>query len=199
MKLDDLKQDWQQNIATDSTADNLEEVISMLEKEAAQIDKEVKRRDILEISISLLLIPCWIYGLVNSTSTMQIAGFCLAIMACLYIPYKLVVAKQVEPQKSDNVRAFLLNEKQKNSQQKQLLESIVWWYITPLMTAILLITLGGSVNEAGIPSISSSLSFYYGILAILIVCIYFTNKRAAKKKFTPLLENIEQRLAELSN
>ena len=43
MKLDDLKQDWQQAIETESTPDNLTEVIDMIEQQTTKVDKEIKR------------------------------------------------------------------------------------------------------------------------------------------------------------
>lgn len=199
MKLDDLKNDWQQAITSDEAPDNLTEVISMLEKETSKIDKEIKRRDIVEIAIALLLIPVWIYGLLNSASTIQTIGCWIAIASGLYIPYKLMSAKKVTSTTNDSIKEFLLNEKQKLSQQKQLLESIVWWYIAPITAAILLITLGANVDESGIPQISEQMTTYYGFVALLIVGIYFLNKRAAKKKFGPLLDKVEQRLAELAS
>jgi hypothetical protein len=199
MKLDDLKQDWQKNIEQVSAPENLNEVIQMLEKETTKIDKEIKRRDFLEISIALLLIPVWILGLFISKGSIQTIGYIIAIASCIYIPYKLISAKKVTAPKLSNIKAFLEREKQKISQQKQLLESIVWWYIAPLTLSIVLITLGGTVNEAGIPSMNDHLYFYYGCLTLLIVGIYFLNKRGAKKKFDPLLTNIEQRLTELNH
>ena len=90
-------------------------------------------------------------------------------------------------------------EKQKVAQQKQLLESVVSWYIAPLAISIVLITLGATVDTLGVPQIHSNLMVYYGFLVLLIVGIYLLNKRAAKKKFGPLLENIEKRLKELEN
>ncbi len=48
------------------------------------------------------------------------------------------------------------------------------------------------------PHITDYLTNYYGFLILLVVGIYFLNKRAAKKKFGPLLTNIEQRIAELN-
>jgi len=197
MKLDDLKQDWQETINTPSTENNLTEVIAMLEKETTKIDKEIKRRDIIEISIAMLLIPVWIYGLFISAGTLQTIGYIVALVACLYIPYRLVNAKKVSAPKDTSITAFLESEKQKVMQQKQLLESIVSWYIAPLATAIVLITLGSTVDAMGFPHLSDFLIQYYGLLALLIVGVYFLNKRAAKKKFGPLLENIEQRLSEL--
>ncbi|MEW6989757.1 hypothetical protein AADZ91_03620 [Colwelliaceae bacterium 6441] len=198
MKLDDLKQEWQQTVNTSCTEDNLTEVITALKKETTKIDKEIKRRDFLEISISIFLTPFWIFGLINSVSTMQTLGCWIALITSFYIPYKLVKAKQVPPTKNTSIKAFLLQEKQKLLQQKQLLESIVWWYIAPITTSIVLITLGATVDSSGSPMVNEHLTFYYGCLILLIVGIYFLNKRAAKKKFTPMLNNVEQRIAELA-
>lgn len=198
MKLDDLKHDWQSAIHSDSTPSDFDKVIDMLEQETTKIDKEIKRRDILEISIALLLIPVWTYGLVTSVSTMQSVGLVIAIISSLYIPYRLISARKVNAQKSDSIKAFLLQERQKLQQQKQMLESIVWWYIGPLTLAILLITLGSNVNEAGLPQVPANMYWYYGSVALLMVGTYLLNKRAAKKKFSPLLDNIEKRLAQIS-
>jgi len=199
MQLDDLKQDWQETVASQTSTESLTEVIATLEKQTTKIDKEIKRRDLLEISIAILLIPFWIYGLFNTVGTMQTMGYITAIVSCIYIPYKLLNAKKVSALKSSSVKDFLMREKQKVEQQKQLLESIVWWYIAPLTLSIILITLGSTATESSMFYVTDFLQKYYLFLAMLVIGIYFLNKRAAKKKFTPLLENIEQRLAELKN
>jgi H+/gluconate symporter-like permease len=198
MQLDDLKQDWKKTIQTPSSTNNLTEVITMLEKQTIKIDKEIKRRDLIEISIAILLIPVWIYGLFTSAGAIQTAGLILAILSCLYIPYRLMKAKKITSTKNTNIKTFLENEKQKVSQQKQLLESVVSWYIAPLSISIILITLGGTVDASGTPHLNDYLTNYYGFLVLLIIGVYLLNKRAAKKKFGPLLENIEQRLSELN-
>ncbi len=198
MKLDDLKQDWQQTINSSPVPDNLTEVITMLDQQTTKIDKEIKRRDVLEISIAILLIPVWFFGLWHSVGTMQTSGYLIAIIACIYIPYKLINAKKVTAVKTSSIKAFLEREQQKVKQQKQLLESIVWWYLAPLGLSIVLITLGATVNESGVPHLSDFLVQYYACLGLLLVGTYLLNKRAAKKKFAPLLQNIEQRLAELN-
>jgi len=198
MKLDDLKQDWQQTVKAPPLTADFKEVISVLEKETSKIDKEIKRRDILEISIAMLLIPVWVFGLVNSVSLIQTLGCWFAIATSLFVSYKLLRAKRVEAPRDASVKAFLETEKQKVQQQKQLLESIVWWYIAPITLSIVLITLGANVDSSGMPQITDFILKYYGALALLVVGGYLLNKRAARKKFGPLLTNIEQRLAELN-
>ena len=197
MKLDELKQGWQESIQNSTEPVVMNEVIAVLEQQTIKIDKEIKRRDILEISIALLLIPFWIFGLFTTAGTIQTVGLILAILSCLYIPYRLVQAKKLTVSKSTDNKSFLEREKQKISQQKELLETIVSWYIAPLTISIVLITIGATVDDAGIPHLSQFLIIYYGFVALLVIGIYLLNKRAAKKKFGPLLNKIEARLAEL--
>jgi len=40
---------------------------------------------------------------------------------------------------------------------------------------------------------------YYVFVVLLVIGIYFLNRRTAQKRFAPLLENIEQRLAEVDS
>lgn len=198
MNLDDLKSNWQEKMQSTGAPENLTEYITMLEQKTVKIDNDIKRRDRLEIGVALLLIPAWIFGLFVSVSLIQTLGFIVAIVSCLYIPYKLVQAKQIEPSKSDSTRAFLENERQKLVQQKQLLESVFWWYLGPLGLSIGLITLGATANEAGIPQPDIWLTTYLIAVIVLYASIYVMNKKAAKKKFTPLLENIDKKLSDIA-
>lgn len=197
MKLDDLKIGWKAEVEQTSEKIDLTNVIESLKKETTKLDKSVKRRDLLEISIAFLLIPVWVWKLFYSESLIQSVGLWIAILACLFIPYKMLKAKQVDVPKDDSLLAFLSVEKMKLENQKTLLESIIWWYIAPLMLAIVLITAGGTVNEAGIPQINEQLAIYYFFCGLLSVAVFFLNKRGAKKQFTPVLEKVNLRIKEL--
>lgn len=197
MQLDDLKQDWQNTLQSEPVPTNLTEFIANIEQQTSKIDKEVKRRDFLEISVAVLLVPFWVFGLYISVSTMQTIGCVVALAACIIVPYRLTIAKRIEARKCNSIKDFLLQEKQKLSQQKQMLESIAWWYIGPITTAILLITLGANVDASGIPQINERMAWYYIFLAILIIGVYALNKQAAKKKFGPLLDNVNKHLSDI--
>jgi Ca2+/Na+ antiporter len=198
MKLDDLKAGWKAEVKQSSAAIDLTNVIKSIEKETSKLDRTVKRRDILEISIAILLIPVWVWQLFVVDNLIQIIGLLVAIFACLFIPYKMIKAKQVEPQKDNSVLAFLEVEKIKLENQKKLLESIAVWYIAPLMLAIVLFTAGATTNEAGIPQIDESLAIYYFSCALFSVGVYWLNKRSAKKQFAPVLNKVNQRIKELT-
>lgn len=199
MKLDDLKENWKAEIASENNAQDLSPMIKLLAKETSKMDKSIKRRDIIEISIALLLIPAWSWKLFYSAGLVQSIGLCIAILACLYIPYKLMKAKQVDAPKDNSVMAFLQVEKTKIENQKKLLESVAVWYISPIFLAIILITLGATIDEGGMPRMTEQLAIYYGFCVLLVIGIYYLNKRAVKKQLVPLLDNVKQRINELNN
>ncbi len=199
MKFDDLKTGWKTEVEKTGKQQDLTRLVESLEKETKKLDKSIKRRDIMEISIALLLIPVWAWKLFSSASLLQTIGLWIAIVACIYIPYKLLKARQVESAKDDSLLAFLSVEKSKIEKQKELLETIAIWYLSPLMVAIILITAGGKVDDAGVPQISEQLMVYYLFCGVLYVGIYFLNKRAAKKKFAPLLDKVNQQIQELKS
>lgn len=197
MKLDDLKSGWKVEIAQKNKPVDLTDMVESLKKQTNKLDKSVKLRDWIEISIAFILIPVWSWKLFYSDSFLQSTGLWIAILACLFIPYKMIKAKQVDAPKNDSILGFLIREKIKLENQKKLLESIVVWYISPLMLAIVLITAGANVNSDGFPQINQSLAIYYVACALLSVGTYFLNKRAAQKQFSALLEKVNQRIAEL--
>ncbi len=199
MKFDDLKTGWKTEVEQAGEQQDLTSLVESLEKETNKLDKSVKRRDFMEISIALLLIPVWAWKLFSSASLLQTIGLWVAIIACLYIPYKLLKARQVESAKDDSLLSFLFVEKSKLEKQKQLLESVASWYLGPLTLAIILITAGARVDETGLPQISQQLAFYYLFVAVLYVGIYFMNKTAAKKKFAPLIDKVDQKIRELKS
>ncbi|RZM85430.1 hypothetical protein C3B51_00390 [Pseudoalteromonas rubra] len=198
MKLDDLKQNFEQQIQSSSSEAKLTLQVDELKAKTKKYQRDIKVRDFMEISISLLLIPVWLYGLSISVNWMQSLGCVLATLTSLYIPYKLLKARRLTPTKNDSLRAYLHQEQQRLAQQKQLLETIVWWYIAPVFVSVMLITLGANMDDEGVIRLESHMQVYYLLVLLGMVGIYFWNKRAAEKRFGPLLARVEQQLNELN-
>ncbi|WP_125779340.1 hypothetical protein [Pseudoalteromonas rubra] len=198
MKLDDLKQNFEQQIQSSSSEAKLTLQVDELKAKTKKYQRDIKVRDFMEISISLLLIPVWLYGLSISVNWMQSLGCVLATLTSLYIPYKLLKARRLTPCKDDSLRAYLHQEQQRLAQQKQLLETIVWWYIAPVFVSVMLITLGANMDDEGVIRLESHMQVYYLLVLLGMVGIYFWNKRAAEKRFGPLLTRVEQQLNELN-
>ncbi|QTL37505.1 hypothetical protein [Pseudoalteromonas viridis] len=199
MKLDDLKQNFEQQIQSSSSEAKLTLQVDELKAKTKKYQRDIRVRDFMEISISLLLIPVWLYGLSISVNWMQSLGCVLATLTSLYIPYKLLKARRLTPCKDDSLRVYLHQEQQRLAQQKQLLENIVWWYIAPVFVSVMLITLGANMDDEGVIRLESHMQVYYLLVLLGMVGIYFWNKRAAEKRFGPLLARVEQQLNELSD
>ncbi|MCG7534354.1 hypothetical protein [Pseudoalteromonas sp. OOF1S-7] len=199
MKLDDLKHNFEQQIADSSAEAQLALQVDELKAKTKKYQRDIKMRDFMEISISLLLIPVWLYGLTISANWVQSSGCILATLTSLYIPYKLLKARRLLPCKEDSIRAYLHQEQQRLAQQKQLLENIVWWYIAPIFISVMLITLGANMDDEGVIQLKPHMQLYYLLVLLGMVGIYFWNRRAARKRFGPLLERVEQQLNELND
>ena len=197
MKIDDLKSEWQSSMEQKSSPEDITLLVESMINETNKLEKEIKRRDILEISIAVMLIPFWLYGLFNSQGLIQSIGFVIGVLSCVLISYRLISAKKVEPAVDDSQYAFLMMQKQKLVQQKQLLENVFWWYLAPIALTIFLVTIGATVDEQGIPRLTEHLKYYYAAVSLFMVGAFFLNKHTVNKKFSPLIERVEQQLAEL--
>lgn len=200
MNLDDLKQTWQQQTQAEKISEKDKKMIAEIQQNSVKFDKKIKRRDLLETYIALLLVPIWAVSLFFSVSTLQTIGYIIAIVSCLYIPYRLRKAKQVvQPKNDENVRAHLLYQQRKLGNQLRLLKSVVSWYLMPILSALVFITLGGTVNEQGWPEINGALIAYFIGLGVLSVFIYVLNQKAVTKELQPEINEINEQLAELDN
>jgi len=199
MKLDDLKIEWQNEVAPDKIEENLSSGLELLEKETIKLDKLIKRRDILEISTALLLLPFWMYALLNSAGYIHTLGLCILIIACIFIPYKLLKAKQIDTRKDTNMRAFLEIEKLKVEKQKELTKTLVSWYLAPILIGVIIAHIGVKVDQSGIPQITTDAILYYAVCIVLSIGIYLLNKRGVKKHIDPILEKLNHSLQEMED
>ncbi len=197
MMFDDLKRDWQNEVAQKNNNTSLAFPSEPLEIEANKIDKLVKRQDIIEITTSTLFLPVITYLLLNSENAIQLTGYFIWIYVCIITPYKLVKARMIKVDKDNNMKSYLQAEKQKTIGQLDLLRTFVWWHIIPILVGLILVSAGSTMDESGALHISFSLKIYYSLCTLGAIGIYFYNKKMAKNKFKPLLDKINQRLDEI--
>lgn len=197
MKLDDLKQAWQQEVKVLDTKPEISQAIDAIEGETKKLDREIKFRDILESIIALALIPVFCYRMFHVHSLTEMAGTIVLTLSCLYIPYKLYKARKHHGSRLTSVKAFLELERDKVKAQMTLLGSVLTWYLLPLLTGIILVSLGVRVDELGHFVFDKVLIGYLSFVFVFFLLIWYVNVRTVRKKFQPILTKIEQRLAEL--
>jgi len=194
---DDLKLDWQNEVAQKNNNTSLAFSSEPLEIEANKIDKLVKRQDIIEITTAILFLPVITYLLLNSENAIQLTGYFIWIYVCIITPYKLVKARMIKVDKDNNMKSYLQAEKQKTIGQLDLLRTFVWWHIIPILVGLILVSAGSTLDETGTLHISFSLKIYYSFCTLGAIGVYFYNKKMAENKFKPLLDKINQRLDEI--
>jgi len=197
MMFDDLKLDWQNEVAQKNNNTSLAFSSEPLEIEANKIDKLVKRQDIIEITTAILFLPVITYLLLNSENAIQLTGYFIWIYVCIITPYKLVKARMIKVDKDNNMKSYLQAEKQKTIGQLDLLRTFVWWHIIPILVGLILVSAGSTLDETGTLHISFSLKIYYSFCTLGAIGVYFYNKKMAENKFKPLLDKINQRLDEI--
>lgn len=199
MKLDDLKHAWAEEVKVLDKKPEISLAIEALQSETQKIDRDIKRRDILESVIAFALVPVWIYGMFDFRSFIELAGLIILTLSCLYIPFKLRQARHKPLSKLTCIKAFLEHEKQKVQSQMTLLGSVVSWYLGPLFVGIILVRVGANFDQQGNFIINSMITHYLPLVVVFFLLVWGANVQAVKKKFKPMLEKIEQRLSELES
>jgi hypothetical protein len=197
MNFDALKTEWKSKTENEYNHAELKLAIQQLQKETKKIDRSILVRDVLEISASVVLLLISCFGVLNSSSVIQSIGFIIWIFTCILVPYKLIKTKQKTELKIDCMKAYLTNEKIKLNRQKRNLETVAWWYILPCLLGIIFVSAGVNVSANGLPIIDQPLLIYLIGCIFGALVIYFLNRHAARQKFQPLIDKIDQRLSEM--
>lgn len=197
MKLDELKQAWQDEVKVVEGQPDLSGAIDALERETDKIDRQVKLRDFIEIAIALIMVPFWIWRMNDAVHPMELAGLIDLTLVCLFIPYKLIMAKKVKASKLNSVRSFLVVKKRKIEGQIKLLGSIVNWYLLPIALGLIMLRAGHNMGKVDPVTVDLASLLYFAGGVALCLLVYFLTKREVKTKLQPVLDKLNKRLAQL--
>jgi len=188
----DFKQIWQAGNNKDFVKFKPEQISKEIISKLDKFNKAVKRNAYTEIVVAIILIPVFSYLAIEIPFVLSKIGAIIITLSLFLIIYKILQAQKKEMENFDlPMQEFLLNRKQQLLKQIQLIDSVLYWYILPPGIGVLLFVIGASANLLTlIISLVFALSVY--------VFIYIINKRAVKKRFKPLLEELENCINELN-
>ncbi len=170
-----------------------DKLMESLIKTSRRLDKQVERRDLLEIIAALILIVLFGWWLIALPGILAKTGSAFIIGGSLLIIYRLINAKKVKESDTmtSEVRRNLEISLKKVQSQIKLLNSVLWWYILPIFTGVILF------NLAFIKSFVSLVIFTL-ITAGIFGWIFYINKKAVRDYLRPIETNIKNALEELS-
>ncbi len=185
MNLDDAKTLWSSDteptddpMATRSLSDS--DILRLVKEQSEAFDQKIWRRDLME-SIAALAV-CLFFGwlawhdpspLVTAGSLVIVGGSALIFGRLRWARMRFAEAPADRP-----IKQRLQHERAKVDAQVRLLESVLGWYIAPLLIGLLLVTVGDNGW--------STFTFVYGAVVLLGAgWIYVLNQRAVRRSLRP--------------
>lgn len=187
-----LKQLWLNSTREQRVEINGEKLLESINQKILNMDKLIRRRDRLEIFVSVCMIPLFGWWLITVPQILGKVGAGIIMAACLLVIFRLIYARKVNVKEeiTSAIRYHLMVSLQRVRQQIKLLSTVLWWYLLPFFIGVICF-------YYSYPTTLISKVVYTIIVATLYGYIYYLNKRAVKKHLKPLEENLKKALDEL--
>jgi len=191
MNDDQLKKKWNQ-METDKKVlhYNIPITTSAMKTEMKRFEQRIQFRDCREILTASGLIIFLIVLAITSDGFQRI-GSLLLIAYFMWIIFYLIRTKMKRPMFSisKSLREQLIDYNAYVQRQQRLVDSVLLWYLLPIIPGAIFIHLGFESTVLAI--ISGS------IVVLSCTYVYYTNKSAARVNFPPLLEELDEAIASL--
>jgi hypothetical protein len=188
----ELKNIWQNSPQKEIVKFEKSKLLIDLNHDLTKFERSIKNRDRLEILAAIFVFAVFSYYAYYYTQPLAKIGSILICLASVFIVYKL---KHLQKLKKPIDFTLSMKEQLKESliyitQEKNLLDTILHWYILPLSLGMIVFIMGL------IKDLDRLLMELLG-LVVLNIAVYLLNKRAVKKKFLPLINDINSSINEL--
>jgi hypothetical protein len=154
------------------------------------IHRFVKYRDLMDTIPAVMVIPVFAFYAF-------IVPFTLSKIACGFIAlwgvFLIVRLRKAKRNKPGTTTGTYLEYLHKNRQflkdQKELMDTVLYWAVIPMIALISLFLIGVFMGRPG-PVMKRTIAFSGNI--VLGIVVYFMNKWAVKKQIMPRLEKVEE-------
>ena len=184
---------WQNASAGEMVKLNRTLLLVEIEKEAQRTDQAFKRRDRREIIVAIALMPVLLLAAYFVPYTLSKIALLLLIPWCMFVIYCL---RQVKKYKVDDASLpfleYLEYRKVYLEKEKQLLQSVLYWYVLPPTILCILFF-------AGLPVSGARFAIHCVIVVGINLYICYLNQNAVKNELGPLISRIEQNISQLRN
>lgn len=154
-----------------------------------RLHRSIKYRDLREYIAIAFIIPAFSITAFFIPFPISKIASVLIIGWALYVGIKLRNAKRHKPSAfTETYLDYLRKTREYLLIQKQLLDSVVYWYILPAATLMMLFVLGFGVTMDRLKQILKWVFINIGLAAVT----YYLNKRAVQKELVPRLTKIDE-------
>jgi len=188
----ELKNIWQNSPQKEIIKFEKSKLLIDLNHNINKFEKAIRNRNIREIGTALFLFAIFSYYAYFYTHPLAKIGAIIISLACLFIIYKLKqVQRLMKPiNLTFSMKEQLIETRIYITNEKNLLDNVLYWYLLPLSFGMIIFTMGLNMSF-------KRLLISVPIFIVLNIVIYIINKLTVKKKFLPLIENINLSIEEM--
>lgn len=184
---DELIKIWQSSPNQERVKFEKSRLMMEVQSTLDDLHKKIKYRDAMEQIAVIVGIPIFAYYAYHIPFVLTKIASVLIIFWGIFVIIQIRRAKRYKPSAfTETYLEYLYKTREYLKIQKQLLDSVLYWYILPAMTLIFLFILGPGI-AGRLPKIVKM-----GVINVAIAAAtYFLNKSAVKKQLIPRLEKID--------
>lgn len=166
-----------------------------LPRGAEKLWHRIRRRDWVETVIALLLVLLFVAaaGLLWHGGLLVSAGFAVWLaVACLIIPLRLRRARKLFPARESDrsLLDFLHQERRALRRQRDLLSTVLWWYVGPIAVG----ALGFFIGIRGLHWHSLA---YAAVVLFIGFAIERANQAAVRRSIDPAIRSVDKQIQQL--
>jgi hypothetical protein len=191
--LDDAKDAWQAAGPSGEASVPDERLLQRVKEEAEAFDARIRRRDRREMIAgaivflffaTMLLDPSWLVRL----GALIVMGSSVLIGGVLYRARTAGRTPVSDRPLAEAVRA----EREKVDTQIRLLETVLWWYLAPMMGGLALVVLGNEGLSWYTLAYGGGVGVFCGVVYVLNQRTVRRSLRPRREKWTRLLRRLEE-------
>lgn len=187
---DELIKIWQSSPNQEQIKFEKSKLIIDVQSSLDRLHKAIKYRDLMETVPAILLIPMFAYQVYAIPFMLSKIASIWIVLWIAYVVFRLRRAKKNKPGAfTESYINYLHESKKYLLVQKNLLDNIFYWYISPGLFGVILFIIGASLG--GRFGFLKLLFIIVGVIC-LGIGVYFLNKRAVKRELDPRLRKIDE-------
>lgn len=193
MALEKAKQTWQNADESDAPSVSDETLLRLVKKRADAFDRQLRRRNRIEGIAGAVVFLFFSTMLVDPSWVVRI-GAIIVLASTVLISWTLRRAR-TRPTVSSSARPVadaIRRQRERVDRQIRLLDGVLWWYIAPLATGILMVVVG----DEGLSAFTLA---YSGVVCAVAAVVYALNKRTVRTRLRPRRNELTRRLEEIED
>lgn len=206
----ELKEIWRNSSTEAKINFDLARLMINLQHKTDRIESNIRARDRREIIAAIIGIVIFGYFAYEIPFPITKAACLLAVLIFVFIIYKLRRARKqlIEVNMASSFREQLQQQKIFFTNQQELLQSALWWYVLPpfVMNIVFIVGIGDPSTYDWSPALLDLLPITprekvvtLVTLAIFYTFVYWLNRRAARKVYPPVIQEVERVQAQLDD